>query len=123
MEIHSENITYLDYLKKSCRTATDHIILTGLLREFHNLELEDCQNKEIFVHHEEDNVFEFSNSNEQFKSKENITEHNVSIHEEKKPHKCLICNEFFLSKQNVEEHMTKWENGVLKCWTKRSKKE
>ena len=34
-------------------------------------------------------------------------------------HKHFICDNFFLPKQSVEEHMTKWENGVLKCWTMR----
>ena len=57
---------------------------------------------------------------EKLSSKQKVEDHIKLVHEEKKfAHKCFICNENFSSKQSVEEHMTKWENGVLKCWTKR----
>ena len=57
---------------------------------------------------------------ENLSSKQKVEEHIKLVHEEKKfAHKCFICNENFSSKQSVEEHMTKWENGVLKCWAMR----
>ena len=60
---------------------------------------------------------------EKLSSKQKVEEHIKLVHEEKKfAHKCFICNENFSSKQSVEEHMTKWENGVLKCWTMRKDK-
>ena len=87
------------------------------------LEPKNGLNAEFSILNEKNISFGCESCNENFKTSKKLMEHIELVHEEKKLHKCFICNEEFSSKQIKEEHLTKWENGVLKCWTKRPNQE
>ena len=81
------------------------------------------QNGEFSILNVENISFGCESCNENFETNKQLMEHIASVHDEKKLQKCFICNEEFSTKKIAEEHLTKWENGVLKCWTGRSNQE